>query len=169
MKRIIVIGCPGSGKSRLAIKLHEITGIPLHHLDLMYWNSDRTTVSRDIFLDRLGKVLSGDEWIIDGNYASTMDMRMDACDTVIFLDFPTDVCLLGITERRGKPRPDMPWIESTDCIDSEFTEYVREFTSKNRPEIISLLERHKNKKIYTLKSREEADAFLEKLRLGRGL
>ena len=76
MKKIIVIGCPGGGKSTFARALSERCGLPLHHLDMMFWNIDRTTVERSVFLDRLSAVLDGDEWIIDGNYSSTMEMRI---------------------------------------------------------------------------------------------
>ena len=81
IKKIIVIGCPGSGKSTLSRELHKLTRIPLYHLDVMYWNADRTTVQNEAFLDHLGRVLAEDEWIIDGNYASTMEVRMSACGT----------------------------------------------------------------------------------------
>ena len=110
MKRIIVIGCPGSGKSTFSRELRRLTGIPLYSLDLMYWNADKTTVEKSLFLERLSVAMSREEWIIDGNYASTMEMRMAACDTVIFLDYPLEICLEGIAARKGKPRPDMPWI-----------------------------------------------------------
>ena len=112
MKKVIVIGCPGSGKSTVSKALHNKTGIPLYHLDMMYWNADKTTVEKSVFLERLSAVLEKDAWIIDGNYGSTMELRMAACDTVIFLDYPLDVCLNGIKERFGKPRSDMPWIET---------------------------------------------------------
>lgn len=107
MKKIMVIGCPGSGKSTLSRTLHKITGIPLFHLDMMYWNSDRTTVDKSVFCERLLNTIQKDEWIIDGNYGSTMELRLQACDTVIFLDYSLDVCLNGIKERRGKVRTDM--------------------------------------------------------------
>ena len=84
MKKIIVIGCPGSGKSTFSRALHQKIGLPLHHLDMMYWNADKTTVEKSLFRERLSAVLNTDEWIIDGNYGSTMELRMVACDTVIF-------------------------------------------------------------------------------------
>ena len=102
MKKIIVIGCPGSGKSTFSRALHKITGIPLFHLDMMYWNSDKTAVEKSVFRERLLKTIQKNEWIIDGNYGSTMELRIQACDTIIFLDYPSDVCLNGIKERRGK-------------------------------------------------------------------
>ena len=75
MKKVIVIGCPGSGKSTVSRALHNKTGIPLYHLDMMYWNADKTTVEKSVFLERLSAVLEKDEWIIDGNYGSTMELQ----------------------------------------------------------------------------------------------
>ena len=158
MKKIIVIGCPGSGKSTFARALHDKTGIPLYHLDMMYWNADKTTVEKSVFLERLSAVLEKDEWIIDGNYCSTMELRMGACDTVIFLDYPLDICLDGIKERRGKPRSDMPWIETDE--DEEFIEFIKSYNEQQKPKVLELLEKYRDKNIIVFKSREEADAFL---------
>ena len=158
MKKVIVIGCPGSGKSTVSRALHNKTGIPLYHLDMMYWNDDRTTVEKSVFLERLSVVLEKDEWIIDGNYGATMELRMAACDTVIFLDYLLDVCLDGIRERRGKPRSDMPWIETEE--DAEFIEFIKSYNEQQKPKVLELLEKYSDKNIVNFKSREEADAFL---------
>ena len=158
MKKVIVIGCPGSGKSTVSRTLHNKTGIPLYHLDMMYWNADKTTVEKSVFLERLSDVLEKDEWIIDGNYSSTMELRMVACDTVIFLDYPLAVCLDGIRERRGKPRSDMPWIETEE--DSEFIEFIKNYNEQQKPKVLELLKKYSDKNIIILESREQADAFL---------
>ena len=162
MKRVIVIGCPGSGKSTFSKRLHEHTGIPLFHLDLLYWNPDKTTVTKNVFLERLSSVIKKDRWIIDGNYASTIEMRMKACDTVIFLDYPLNVCLSGIEERRGKPRDDMPWVEP-DEDDLEFIEFIKNYNTENRPKVMALLKKYNRKNLFVFKSRGEADAFLEEI------
>ena len=158
MKKVIVIGCPGSGKSTVSRALHNKTGIQLYHLDMMYWNADKTTVEKGVFLERLSAVLEKDEWIIDGNYGATMELRMAACDTVIFLDYPLDVCLDGIRERRGKPRSDMPWIETEE--DAEFIEFIKNYNEQQKPKVLELLEKYRDKNIIIFKSREQADAFL---------
>ena len=158
LKKIIIIGCPGSGKSTVSRALHNKTGIPLYHLDMMYWNADKTTAEKSVFLERLSTVLEKDEWIIDGNYGSTMELRMAASDTVIFLDYPLDVCLGGIKERRGKPRSDMPWIETEE--DSEFIEFIKSYNEQQKPKVLELLEKYSDKNIIIFKSREQADLFL---------
>ena len=158
MKKVIVIGCPGSGKSTVSRVLHNKTSIPLYHLDMMYWNVDKTTVEKSVFLERLSAVLEKDAWIIDGNYGSTMELRMAACDTVIFLDYPLDVCLDGIKERREKPRGDMPWIETEE--DAEFIEFIKSYNEQQKPKVLELLKKYSDKNIIVFKSREEAGAFL---------
>ena len=83
---------------------------------------------------------------------------MAACDTVIFLDYPLDVCLDGIRERRGKPRSDMPWIEKEE--DEEFIEFIKSYNEQQKPKVLELLEKYRDKNIVILRSREQADAFL---------
>ena len=160
MKRIIVIGCPGSGKSTLSRKLHKITGIPLFHLDMMYWNADRTVVEKAVFRARLSETLQKDTWIIDGNYGSTMELRLQACDTVIFLDYPPEICLEGVRQRRGKPRSDMPWVEYEE--DTEFMEFIKAYNTQSRPAVMELLAKYSDKDIYIFKTRDAAEEFLAK-------
>lgn len=163
MYKIIVIGCPGSGKSTFSRKLHELTGIPLYHLDMMYWNPDRTTVDKSVFRERLSTVMQNEQWIIDGNYGSTIEFRLNACDTVFFLDYPTDICLEGIRERRGKSRSDMPWVEGIDEEDVNFIEFIKDYNLHSRQSIIDLFNKYSDKAIHIFKNRNEADNFLASL------
>jgi len=159
MNKVIIIGCPGSGKSTFSRALQNLTGLPLYHLDLLYWNSDRTTVSKEVFRERLQNVMMLDSWIIDGNYGSTMEMRMAECDTVFFLDYPLEVCFNGVRERKGKTRSDMPWIETED--DEEFLEFIKNYNTQSRPKVLELLEKYKEKNIVIFKNREEADDYIK--------
>ena len=159
MQKVIVIGCPGSGKSTFSGALHRATGLPLVHLDRLFWNADRTTVERTVFRARLDEALQREDWIIDGNYASTMELRMEACDTVFFLDYPTELCLEGIAARVGQPRSDLPWVEAGET-DAEFVEFVHSYAVQNRPQVLALLERYAYKNIFIFTDRSQADAFL---------
>ena len=163
MKRIILIGCPGSGKSTFSKALHQLTGIPLFHLDILYWNADKTTVTESVFRERLSEVLCQSEWIIDGNYSSTMELRMQACDTVIFLDYPLSLCLEGINARKGQARSDLPWIESTED-DEEFLAFIKSFNAQSRPQIMELLKHYSDKNIFILQDRAQADQLLNRIR-----
>lgn len=163
MKKVIIIGCPGSGKSTFSRALSAICGIPVYHLDMMYWNADKTSVPREIFINDLCKVMEAPLWIIDGNYASTMEMRIKECDTVVFLDYPTQVCLEGVRSRKGKKRSDMPWVDN-DSADEEFIEFINNYNSKSRPCVMKLLEQYSEKNIIVFRDRSESERFLSDLK-----
>lgn len=162
MKKIIIIGCPGSGKTTFAEKLRDKTGLPLYYLDAIWHKPDKTHITREDFDSRLSKILTKDSWIIDGNYQRTMERRIEACDTVILFDLPTNLCIEGATSRLGKGRYDMPWIDTT--LDPRLKDEIESFSDTNRPIIYELLEKYKNSKtIVIFKSREESDIFLERI------
>ena len=163
MKKVIVIGCPGSGKSTFAKALHEKTALPLYHLDMMYWNPDRTHLPKEEFRGKLRQLLTEETWIIDGNYNSTMEERIKACDTVIFLDYPVEVCISGVLERRGKVRTDMAWTEAENEIDEEFLAFIRSYNGESRPNVLKLLEQYSEKRSIIFHSREEAAEYLNSL------
>ena len=156
----MVIGCPGAGKSTFARKLSAKTGIPLYYLDMLFHNSDRTTVTRDVFDARLDSILKNEEWIIDGNYQRTLPLRFERCTEVFFFDLPVDQCLKGAAARIGKKREDLPWIENE--LDSEFRQYILDFPKGQLPLINELVSRYQDiRNITVFHSWEEADAWLE--------
>ena len=158
MKKIIVIGCSGSGKTIFAEKLRDKIGIELFYLDAIWHRPDRTHISREEYDARLSEILALDSWIIDGNYSRTIETRMAACDTVFLFDLPVEVCLEGAISRLGKARYDMPWIDTE--LDPKLKRDIEEFPSKNLPAIYALLDKYSDKNITIFKSREEADEFL---------
>lgn len=132
-------------------------------MDMIFHKPDKTTYSEEEFDEKLRLILEQDEWIIDGNYARTLPIRLKQCDTVFWLDYPLEVCLKGIEERRGKPRVDMPWIEMEP--DEEFIEFVKTFGTNINPEIKRLLEQVKEKEVHIFKSRAETDEYIRKLKM----
>lgn len=161
MDKVIVIGSPGAGKSEFSRKLEKVTHLPLYYLDQIWHKSDQTTVSNETFDFTLNQILTLNQWIIDGTYLRTMERRLLACDTVFLLDYPVDVCLEGARSRIGKKRVDMPWIEKE--LDSEFEEWILNFSKDQLPQIYHLLEKNSQKNIVVFHSRDEANIYLKKL------
>ncbi|WP_289857011.1 hypothetical protein [uncultured Muribaculum sp.] len=162
MRKVIVIGCPGAGKSTFSRKLAEKTGLPIHYLDMIWHLPDRTTLPRDKFIMRLDEISAKEEWIIDGNYLHSLPMRLNRCDTVFFFDLPLAVCLAGAEERIGKERKDMPWIENQ--MDPEFRQWIIDFPKQQLPIIRKLLMEYKHKvNVVIFHSRKDADIFIDSI------
>lgn len=165
VKRIAILGSPGSGKSFLARKLHEKTGIPLYPLDQIWWRTDKTHLTRPEFDARLDEILKTDAWILDGDYSRTYEVRIRACDTVLFLDFDMETCINGITQRIGSERDDCPFTE--DSLDPVLLDETKHYREKKRPVVLDLLTRFSQKEIHVFNSREEAAAWVDSLKFQR--
>lgn len=162
MKRAVVIGCSGSGKSVFSRKLRDAAGLSLYYLDMIWHKPDGTNISREEFDKQLDSIISRDSWIIDGNYQRTLETRIKACDTVFLFDLPTEICIEGALSRIGKKREDMPWFENE--LDPEFRQWIESFRANQLPEVYRLLEKYKNnREIVVFRTREQADKFIEKL------
>lgn len=162
MNKVIIIGCPGSGKTTFAEKLNKCTGLPLYYLDAIWHKPDKTHISRENFDKRILEIFNEDKWIIDGNYKRTIETRLQYCDTVFLFDLPTDVCLQGATKRIGKGRYDLPWIETE--LDPEFKQFIVDFPNDTLPYIYELIDKYKEEKqVIIFKTRKDADDFIYNL------
>lgn len=163
MKKVLILGCAGSGKSTFARKLKKIINIPIYHLDMIWHKPDKTNVTFEEFDNKLYEILKKEEWIIDGNYQRTLELRLKECDSIFLLDYPLDVCFEGATSRIGKKRDDLPFIE--EDIDEEFKNHILNFSKNKLPNLYRLLDKYRNEKdIIIFKSRQEANAYLDKLK-----
>ncbi len=162
MKKVLVIGCPGAGKSTFAKKLRDITGLPLYHLDCIWYRPDKTNLPREEFDRKVLDIMEKDCWIMDGNYGRTMEMRLQHCDTVFLLDYSLDLCLAGAESRVGTKRDDLPWVEQE--LDSEFRQWIVDFPANKMPRIYRLLDTYQGKaKIHIFKTRAQAQEYLDSL------
>lgn len=164
MKKVAIIGSPGAGKSTLSTKLGEIFKIPVVHLDAHYWSEGWVETPKEVWKNSMEDFVKREKWIIDGNYGDTIDIRLEAADTIIFLDMPRYLCLKNAFKRylryRHKDRPDM----AKGCkekLDPQFFKYIWFFKGKNRKSILLRLEKLKNKKtVHIFKNYDMVDEFL---------
>ena len=164
MKRVIIIGCGGSGKSTLSRVLSEKTNLPVVHLDKLFWKEGWVNISREEFDNLLNEELKREEWIIDGNYDRTLKERLKKSDTVIYLDYPRRTCLLGVVKRvlsnYGKVRPDM----AEGCpekFDLDFIKWIWNFNKEHRDKFYKILKEEKDKQIYIFRNRKECNEFVK--------
>ncbi len=166
MKRILVIGSCGAGKSTFAKRLHKVTGLHLIHLDRFYHKPNWGKPTDDEWKAKVKELISGDEWIMDGNYGGTMELRMERADTVIWLDFPRILCTYRILKRtiqyRNKTRSDMAE-GCNERFDWEFTKYVWNFKRDKNPLLEERLKKFNKLKQIRLKSKDEIETFFAKL------
>lgn len=169
MQKVLVIGSCGSGKSAFSRRLAEIIQLPLIHLDSHYWRPGWIEPTKDVWREQVVELLKGERWIIDGNYSGTMDMRLAACDTVLFLDLPRHVCTWRVLKRaaryRGRTRPDL----AEGCpekIDLAFLKWTWSYPTRSRPKVLGRLKRVEHTvEIITFRTAREVDRFLVDLEI----
>ena len=164
MQKILIIGSGGSGKSTLARELGTRPGIDVHHLDALLWKPNWTPATRQEQLATQSALIERESWIIDGNYGGTLDLRVVAADTVVFLDLPRTVCTYRVLKRmfiyRGKTRPDMgPGCE--ERFDPQFLNWVWDYPTSQRPAVLQRLHTLESEKdVIILRSRAEVRRFV---------
>ena len=167
MKKIILIGSGGAGKSTLARQLGAALQIEVIHLDALFWNPNWTPVQREKQVEIQKELVNKEEWIIDGNYGGTIDIRLQAADTIIFLDIPRTICVYRAFKRmiqyRNKTRPDM----GKDCnerLDINFLKWIWRYPKTKRPDIVKKLEGlSTEKQIIILQTPKQIQQFIENI------
>lgn len=163
-QRVLVMGPPGSGKSTLARRMSEVSGLPVVHLDAIFWQPGWQEPDEDEFQERVRRAAEGERWIMDGGYSRTLKHRLPRADLVVYLDLPRRIYLPAVIRRwvqnRNRTRPDM----GPDCpekIDLEFLRYVWNYPTAGRPHHLAHLEqRPPNVEMRILRSRAEIESFL---------
>jgi adenylate kinase family enzyme len=164
MRKVLVIGSGGAGKSTLARQLGKLLKTEVLHLDKFYWHPGWIETPKASWLNTVEELLNRESWVMDGNFSGTLDIRFKACDTVIFLDMARTLCLWRVLKRaliyRKKSRPDM----TRGCPERlrlEFILWIWNYRRRTRPKIIRMLESApREKRIVWLRTRSEVKRFL---------
>ncbi len=168
MERILIIGCGGAGKSTLARQLGDKLGLPVVHLDKLFWKPGWVESTKEEIDEKIRQEMEKPQWIIDGNYNRTLPERVKHCDTIIYLDFSRITCLLGVCKRvittYGTVRPDM----GEGCperVDLEFLKWVWNYNRDKRERNYRLLNDAEGVETIVLKNRRMVKRFLKELEL----
>ena len=162
MRRILVFGCSGAGKSTLTEKLGDRLGLPVTHLDRLYWRPGWTVAPEEEFFAAQAKVAAGDAWVIDGTYSSSMHLRLPRADTVVFLDLPRRTSLRRVLIRTVRERGQET--QAAGCpskIDFEFLVWIWNWRRTKRDRLLTrLAQEARHTRQFLLGSARDVDAFL---------
>jgi adenylate kinase family enzyme len=162
MERVAVVGCGGSGKSYVARELGRLLNLPVAHMDAVYFDDQWNPLPMERFEAVQSELVAGPRWVIDGNYNSTVQVRLEAADTVVFMDLPTHVCLWGILSRQlrhGRGQNDQSGVYNR--ITGDVLRYVLGYRRKMRPRVLAKIDQHASgARVVALTSRRETRHFL---------
>lgn len=164
-KKIIIVGSGGSGKSTFAKRLGAVTGLPVIHLDKEFWQPNWVETPRDEWIEKQKQFISGEEWIIDGNYDGTLEIRFCAAELVIFLDINPVVCVLSAVKRTGKKRSDLPQDLTEPTVFSkdfrDFAKWIWSYPKTGKKKVLELHEKYPEKPFLRIKSRRELKRYVK--------
>jgi len=164
--RIIIVGNNGSGKSFLAKRLADISGLPLVHLDLEFWRPNWEKPPKEEWIKKQMELISEEKWIIDGNHTDTMELRFESADLIIFLDINRFICMASVFIRNGKKRSDMPqYLE--ERLDMELFKFYKglwNFSKTRKRIIMDLHRRYHDKPFFVIESRRKMKKLLNQWR-----
>ena len=165
-KRIVVVGNSGSGKSHFSKVISEITGLPLIHLDVEFWRPNWEKTPKSEFISRQKEIIGKENWIIDGTYCSTLELRYEAADLIIFMDTNRFVCLYRVIKRSGTKRSDLP-----EYLDEKFNFFNKDsiqhcriilnFNKKDKQFIMELNKKYCEKPLLIINSKAQLNRFIK--------
>ena len=163
--KIILVGCGGSGKSWMAKHLAELTGYPLYHLDKELWQPGWVMPPREEKIAKQQEMMKGEQWIIEGNYNSTMELRYASADLIIFLDINRIICILSAAKRTGKKRSDLPdYLEEPKAFSKDFFQFCKwiwTYPKTGKITVMSLHEKYPDKTFLHIKTRRKVKILLK--------
>ena len=166
-RRWLVMGGSGAGKSTFSREMAEILELPVIHLDQSYWKPGWVQPTREEWRERVAQLAAGEQWVIDGNYSSTLRLRLPRTEAVVLLDLPTWQCFYGIWSRalrqRAKTRPDMADGCDERWPDPQFMWWVISYKWRSRPKVLRMIAAAPHVRLHHLRSRRAARAFLDGL------
>jgi adenylate kinase family enzyme len=168
MRRIVILGCSGAGKSTLARRLGERLGLPVIHLDALFWEPGWVEGDKARFREKVAQAVAGDGWVCEGGYASTYDLRFPLADTIVWLERPRWLCLWRVTTRWlthiGRTRADM----APGCpekVDLAFYRFIWNWETRTRAKIEAGLAQYApDTRRTVLRSDAEIETFLAGLK-----
>ena len=169
VKKIVVIGSGGAGKSILVREMSRILGINVIHLDALFWKPGWVKTSKGKWEETQKKLVQQDNWIIDGNYGGTMDIRLEAADAIVFLDMSRVRCVWQVVKRvlqyRGRTRPDLADGCPEQLPSREFLQWIWNYPKERRPQILQKLEEYgKTREVFVLHTPRQVRSFLKTLK-----
>lgn len=171
MNRVLVLGSGASGKTTFSLKLSEKTGLPLYHLDSLYWSPGWKATEEKAWREKVADLVQKDRWIIDGSYGGTLDLRIPHADTILFLDISNWQCVWNILKRRikysrlsGKTRPGMP-VDCPERIYFSFVMWVWTYPWRKKPGVLKAINDLKkpDTEVKIFRSYGEMNRFLDRI------
>ena len=167
--KIILVGSGGSGKSWMAKRLAASLEYPLYHLDKELWQADWVMTTKEEKIAKQQVMISGEQWIIDGNYNSTLEIRFAAADLIIFLDISRVVCLISVIKRTREKHSDIPeFLEEHKIFDKEFIEFCKwiwSYPKTGRKTVMELHEKYSDKAFLHIQSRREVKKLIKNFKI----
>lgn len=168
MQRVLVVGCSGAGKSTFSRRLAAVTGLPRTELDYAFWHPGWVQTPREEWWAKVTALCAAPAWILDGNYTSSLHIRIPKADTVIWLDYPRWLCLARVIGRVARNYRRVRGGLPEGCpekVDLEFLRYIWKFNANHGRRMAAAIEETgQHLRVYRLKSDSEADRLLAELR-----